>query len=192
MEKKSKIIIGVTGASGSIYAQKLLKKLELLRNQIADCGVVFSKSAESVIKYELNQNKEELTSFKIYDNSDFFAPFASGSSNYEVMIICPCTMGTIGRIAHGYSNDLLSRAADVIMKEKRKLIIVPREMPYNLIHLKNLKLLAQAGAIICPASPSFYSNPQNIDQLIDTVINKILVLANFSFQSYEWGNEKIL
>ncbi len=183
-----KIIVGVTGASGSVYAQRLLQRLGTLKDEISDCGVVFSKSAESVIEYELNLKKEDLTSFDIYDNSDFFAPFASGSANYEVMIICPCSMGTLGRVAHGYSNDLISRAADVMLKEKKKLIIVPREMPYNLIHIENLKLLLSCGAIICPASPSFYSKPQNVNQLIDTVIDKILKLAGFSIQTFEWGD----
>jgi flavin prenyltransferase len=187
---KKKIVIGVTGASGSAYAYRLLQRLQILSNEIKDCGVVFSKSAESVIEYELNIKIEEITSFKIYDNSDFFAPFASGSANYDTMIICPCSMGTLGRIAHGYSNDLISRSADVILKEKKKLVIVPREMPYNLIHIENFKLLVSSGAIICPASPSFYSIPQNINQLIDTVIDKVLNLSGFSCQTFEWGDTK--
>jgi flavin prenyltransferase len=189
---KKKIIISVTGASGSVYAQRLLQKLETLSNEITECGVVFTKNAESVIEYELNIKIKELTSFNIYDNADFFAPFASGSANYDTMIICPCSMGTVGRIAHGYSNDLISRAADVILKEKKKLIIVPREMPYNLIHIENFKLLVSSGAIICPASPSFYSRPENVEQLIDTVIDKVLKLSGFSLHTFEWGdNEKI-
>jgi 4-hydroxy-3-polyprenylbenzoate decarboxylase len=97
-------------------------------------------------------------------------------------------MGTLGRIAHGYSNDLISRAADVMLKEKKKLILVPREMPYNLIHIENFKLLVSAGAIICPASPSFYSKPQNLDQVIDTVVDKILKLSGFSIRTFEWGD----
>ena len=189
---KKKIVIGVTGASGSVYAFRLLQRLHTLSNEIKECGVVFSNSSESVIEYELNMKKEEVTSYKIYDNTDFFAPFASGSANYDTMIICPCSMGTLGRIAHGYSNDLISRAADVILKEKNKLIIVPREMPYNLIHIENFKILVSSGAIICPASPSFYSKPENVDQLIDTVINKVLNLSGFSIQTLEWGDtEKI-
>jgi 4-hydroxy-3-polyprenylbenzoate decarboxylase len=182
-----KIIVGVTGASGSVYACRLLQRIGLLQQEITECGVVFSKSAESVIDYELKLKPQDLTLFKIYDNSDFFAPFASGSANYDIMIICPCSMGTLGRIAHGYSNDLLSRTADVMLKEKKKLIIVPREMPYNLIHIENFKILASSGAIICAASPSFYSNPQNMNQLVDTVIDKILKLAGFSIHSFEWG-----
>jgi 4-hydroxy-3-polyprenylbenzoate decarboxylase len=183
-----KIIIGVTGASGSVYAQRLLQRIGTLSAELNDCGVVFSKSAEAVIEYELNIKKEEMTSYKIYENSDFFAPFASGSANFDTMIICPCSMGTLGRIAHGYSNDLISRAADVMLKEKKKLILVPREMPYNLIHIENFKLLVSAGAIICPASPSFYSKPQNLDQVIDTVVDKILKLSGFSIRTFEWGD----
>lgn len=186
---KKKVIIGITGASGSVYAQKLLAKLESISNEISDCGVIFSKSAESVIEYELNLKIKDLTSFKIYDNSDLFAPFASGSSNYDIMIICPCSMGTLGRIAHGYSENLISRSADVMLKERKKLIIVPREMPYNLIHIENFKLLATSGAIICPASPSFYAKPTNIDQVIETVVDKILILAGFTIQTFEWGNK---
>jgi flavin prenyltransferase len=185
---KKKIIIGVTGASGSVYAKRLLQRLETLTSEITECGVVFTNSAESVIEYELNIKKEKLTSFHIYNNTDFFAPFASGSAKYDAMIICPCSMGTLGRIAHGYSNDLISRAADVILKEKKKLIVVPREMPYNLIHIENFKMLAFSGAIICPASPSFYSKPEDIYQLIDTVIDKVLNLSGFSIQKFGWGD----
>lgn len=184
---KKKIIIGVTGASGSIYAQMLLNKLGMLHDQIAECGVVFSNNAGKVIEYELNKTSVELTDFKIYDNTDFFAPCASGSANYDVMIVCPCTMGTVGRIAHGYADDLLTRAADVILKEKKQLVLVVREMPYNLIHIENFRLLVQAGVVICPASPSFYSKPQSIEELVETVINKVLHLAGFRVKGFEWG-----
>jgi len=187
---KKKIVIGVTGASGSVYAQKLLAKLALLDDQIDECCVVFSNSAEKVIEYELNKTPQDLTSYKIYDNTDFFAPFASGSANFDVMIVCPCTMGTVGRIAHGYADDLLTRAADVMLKEKKQLVLVVREMPYNLIHIENFRLLALAGAIICPASPSFYSKPQTIDEVVETVINKVLHLTGFQVKGYEWGSQE--
>ncbi|MEI7580072.1 MAG: UbiX family flavin prenyltransferase [bacterium] len=187
---KKKIVIGVTGASGSIYALKLFEKLDTLKDSISECGVVFSGSAETVLEYELQKKKHDITSYPIYDNTDFFAPFASGSANYDTMIVCPCTMGTVGKIAHGFANDLLTRAADVMLKERKTLVLVVREMPYNLIHIENFKLLASAGAIICPASPSFYSKPQSIDDLVETVINKVLHLAGFSLKSYEWGEEK--
>ncbi|MFC2138288.1 UbiX family flavin prenyltransferase, partial [Bacteroidota bacterium] len=114
-----------------------------------------------------------------YDVNDFFSPAASGSANYDAMIIIPCSMGTLGKIAHGTSDDLIIRAADVMLKEKRKLILVPRETPYNLIHIENMKLITLAGGIICPASPSFYSKPETINDLVDTIVERVLHLTGF-------------
>jgi len=185
--KKHKIIIGITGASGSIYGKLLLEKLKSLEDQIEECGVVFSDNAKDVWTYELGSFDEKQIPFKLYSPNDFFSPIASGSSGFDVMIICPCTMGTLGRIASGVSSDLLTRAADVILKEHKKLIMVPREMPYNLIHLNNMKLLAEAGTIICPASPSFYSKPQNIEDAVMTVVDRVLILVGFQFSAFHWG-----
>lgn len=126
--------------------------------------------------------------FDFYNKNDFNAPFASGSAKYESMIICPCSMGLLGRIANGISDDLTSRAADVMLKERRKLIIVPRETPYNLVHLRNMTMLTEAGAIICPATPSFYSKPQTLEQIVDTVVDRILDLAGIENQTYRWGD----
>ena len=187
--KKHRIIFGVTGASGSIYAKLLLDKLKILEQQIEDCGVVFSENAKAVWEYELGMLEEHEIPFKVYHPDDFFSPLASGSAGYDVMIICPCTMGTLGRIASGVSSDLLTRAADVILKERKKLILVPREMPYNLIHLNNMKLLTEAGAIICPASPSFYSKPKNLDEAVMTDVDRVLTLAGFEFPRFRWGAE---
>jgi len=184
---KIKIIIGITGASGAIYGKKLIEKLEALKDQIDDCGVIFSSNAKDVWKFELGDWDEEKIPFRIYSPDDFFAPMASGSAGFDVMVICPCTMGTLGRIASGVSNDLMTRAADVILKERKKLILVTREMPYNLIHLNNMKLLAEAGAVICPASPSFYNKPLTIDEVVMTVIERVLKMAGFEFPSYRWG-----
>ena len=117
------------------------------------------------------------------------APFASGSGQYDTMIIIPCSMGTLGRIASGVSSDLISRAADVILKERRKLLCVIRDTPYNLIHIRNMELITQAGGIICPATPSFYSLPQTIEELAATVVDRVLDLAGFSIQSFRWGNK---
>ena len=186
--KKINVVIGITGASGAVYAQLLLKKLEELKNQIGNAGVIFSGNARAVWDYELGELKDSSVPFSQYTPDDFFAPMASGSSDFDVMIICPCTMGTIGRIASGVSNDLITRAADVMLKERKKLILVPREMPYNLIHLTNMKLLTEAGAIICPASPSFYSKPSSIEEVVMTVVNRVLALAGFEFDSYRWGD----
>ena len=117
------------------------------------------------------------------------APFASGSANYKTMIVCPCSMGTMGRIASGISNDLTTRAADVILKERRKLIVVARETPLNLIHINNMKLITEAGGIICPATPSFYSNPKTFEELASTVIDRVLTLANLEHNYYSWNEQ---
>ncbi len=187
---KKKIVIAITGASGAIYARLLLAQLEKMSNQIADYGVVLSDNARSVWDYELQESSYKNIPFKIYENNDFYAPFASGSAGYDAMIICPCTIGTLGRIASGISDCLITRAADVMLKERKTLILVTREMPLNLIHINNMKTLTEAGAIICPASPSFYSRPQNTDELLMTVINKILNLVGFENQGFQWGEKE--
>jgi len=185
--QKHKIIIGITGASGSIYGKRLLDKLATLQDQITECSVIFSANSIDVWKFELGEFDATKIPFTIYSPDDFFAPMASGSTGYEVMIICPCTMGTLGRIAAGISSDLMTRAADVVLKERGKLILVIREMPYNLIHINNMKLLTAAGAIICPASPSFYSKPKTIDEAVMTIVDRVLKLAGFDFSSFRWG-----
>jgi 4-hydroxy-3-polyprenylbenzoate decarboxylase len=185
--KRLKLIIGVTGASGAIYGKLLLEKVKSLEEQVEECGVIFSDNARAVWAYEIGSFDEKQIPFRVYRPDDFFSPMASGSAEYDVMIVCPCTMGSLGRIASGVSSDLLTRASDVILKERKKLILVPREMPYNLIHLNNMKLLAEAGTIICPSSPSFYSKPQSIEESVMTVIDRVLILAGFEFPSYHWG-----
>lgn len=186
-DMKQKVIIGVTGASGAIYGKMLMEKLHTLKDQVEECGIIFSENAKAVWDYELGKLDPGMIPFKIYNPDDFFAPMASGSSRWDTMIICPCTMGTLGRIASGVSNDLLTRSADVILKERKKLILVTREMPLNLIHINNMKLLTEAGAIICPASPSFYSKPANIEDLVMSVIDRVLILAGFNVKSFHWG-----
>ena len=189
-----KIIVGITGASGAIYGKLLLERLNALQDQVESCGVVFSENAKAVWKFELNEEPggggrtDIATKLRFYEPDDFFAPMASGSAGYDAMIICPCTMGTLGRIASGVSSDLITRAADVMLKERKKLILVPREAPFNLIHLSNMKLLAEAGAIICPASPSFYSKPATIDDLVMTVVDRALGLAGFKLDTFSWGS----
>lgn len=185
--KKRKIIIAVTGASGSIYAKLLFDKFLKLKDQIEDIGIVFSKNAKEIWEYELENKSYNDYPFKQYDVNDFYAPFASGSAQYDTMIICPCSMGTLGRIAHGVSDDLITRSADVILKEKRKLILIPREIPYNLIHIKNMETITLAGGIICPATPSFYSKPKNIEDVVSTVINRVLDLADLEVDYKRWG-----
>jgi flavin prenyltransferase len=181
-----KIVLAITGASGSKYAQKLLMKLQALNNPPEEIAVIFSETAREIWVAETGKKYTPEHPAKEYDNKTFYAPFASGSSSYDTMIICPASMGTTGRIANGTSDDLIARTADVMLKERRRLIIVPRETPYSLIHINNMKILTLAGAIICPASPSFYSNPKTIDDLIITVVERILDLSGFDNTSFRW------
>jgi 4-hydroxy-3-polyprenylbenzoate decarboxylase len=190
MNKKQKIVVAITGASGSIYAYRLLKYLKDLSEQIESLDLVFSSNAKEVWRHELASDTYTEFDYKIYENQDFFAPFASGSAGYDTMIICPASMGTIGRIANGVSNDLISRAADVMLKERKKLLIIPRETPFNLIHLRNLTQLNEAGAVIIPSSPSFYSLPKNINELVDTVVHRIISIAGLDVEMFKWGGEK--
>ncbi|HOY41317.1 MAG TPA: UbiX family flavin prenyltransferase [Chitinophagales bacterium] len=187
MERK--IIVSVSGASGAIYAKVLFDRLLHIKNQVSKVGVVMSDNAKEVWKYELGNDVYKDYPFDFYEKNDFMAPFASGSAKYDTMIICPCSMGTLGRIAGGISNDLTTRAADVILKERRKLILVARDTPYNLIHINNMKTVTEAGGIICPATPSFYSRPQTFEALAATVIDRVIDLCGFEYESYRW-NEK--
>jgi 4-hydroxy-3-polyprenylbenzoate decarboxylase len=182
-----KIVVGVGGASGAVYAKVLFDKLESLSSQISSVGVVMSDNAKDVWKYELGNESYNNYPFRFYDKNDFMAPFASGSARYQVMIICPCSMGTLGRIASGISNDLMTRAADVILKERRKLILVARDTPLNLIHINNMRTITEAGGIVCPANPSFYSKPQTIEQMASTVIDRVIDLSGLKQDSYRWS-----
>ncbi len=184
-----KIVVGITGASGSIYAQVLLDKLNAMPLAAEQVGLVYSRNALQVWETELDNRKLASYPFKVYAPDDFRAPFASGSARYDTMIICPCSMGTMGRIAAGVSNDLMTRAADVVLKERRKLILVVRDTPLSLIHLRNLTTLAEAGAIICPAMPSFYSRPADFYALASTVVDRVLDLADLPVKAYRWGEE---
>lgn len=185
--KKHKIIVGVTGASGSIYAKVLLNKLVLLKDQIEEVGIVFSDNARDVWEYELGNKDYEKLPFKVYGKNDFMAPFASGSARFGTMIVCPCSMGTLARIAQGISNDLITRSADVILKERRKLLLVTRDTPLSLIHLENMRSVTLAGAIIAPASPSFYSKPADFESLAATVVDRVLDLAGLENVTYRWS-----
>jgi 4-hydroxy-3-polyprenylbenzoate decarboxylase len=186
--KERKIIVAVSGASGAIYALKLLLRLKAFDTDIKETAVVFSDNAKEIWEFEIGTKYQPLGAEKEYSDKDFYAPFASGSSKFETMIICPASMGMIGRIANGISNDLISRSADVMLKERRTLILVPREAPYNLIHINNMKLLIEAGAVICPATPSFYNKPETIDDLVLSVVDRILDLAGFDVDAKRWGD----
>ncbi|MCI5058569.1 MAG: UbiX family flavin prenyltransferase [Flavobacteriales bacterium] len=188
---KKRIVVAITGASGAIYAKVLLDKLSQLQDQIDDIGVLMSQNAEDVWKYELRNEDYQNYPFTRYAKDDFTAPFASGSAKFKYMVICPCSMGTMSRIATGISNDLVTRAADVILKERRKLVLVARDTPYNLIHLRNMQTITEAGGIICPASPSFYSRPATFEDLASTVVDRILDLFDFDIQTFRWSEENV-
>jgi 4-hydroxy-3-polyprenylbenzoate decarboxylase len=183
-----KIIVAISGASGSIYAKILLDKLAQIKAQWNELSVVMTDNARQVWATELGDIPYDNYPAKLYGVRDFEAPFASGSGQYNIMIIVPCSMGTLGRIASGMSNDLITRAADVILKERRKLICVVRDTPYNLIHIRNMETVTLAGGIICPASPSFYSKPQTIEQASATVVDRILDLSGFDIKTFRWSN----
>lgn len=166
-----KIVVAITGASGALYAQRLLDVLDPLEHEV---HLVLSSYATQVLQEELDGELRIREGVQRHSLKSMNAPFASGSSVCDVMLVIPCTMGTMGRIAHGFSSDLLLRAADVVLKERRKLILVPRETPLSLVHLRNMELLLQAGAVILPANPSFYGRPQTVSAVVDTVVARVL------------------
>ena len=183
----NKIIVAITGASGSVYAKVLLDKLMKLETQWEELSIVVSNNAKEVWKTELNNDHYNHYKAGYFEKNDFSAPFASGSAQYNIMIIIPCSMGILGRIAGGTSDDLITRAADVILKERRKLILVVRDTPYNLIHIKNMETVTLTGGIICPATPSFYSHPTTIEEVAATVVDRVLDLAGLDLKSFRWG-----
>ena len=183
-----KIAVAITGASGSIYAKLLLQKLSQLKDQVQELSIVMTDNAKLVWHTELGDDTYYNFQAKYFTTKDFTAPFASGSAKYDALVVSPCSMGTLGRIASGVSNDLITRGADVILKERKKLICVIRDTPYNLIHIRNMETVTLAGGIICPASPSFYSNPKTIEAAAATVIDRVLDLAGFDISSFRWGS----
>lgn len=169
--KTLKILVAITGASGALYAQRLLDNLDPAQHEI---HVVLSHYAQQVIGAELPGGLNLPPGVPLHSLKSMNAPFASGSNPPDAMVVIPCTMGTLGRIAHGYSADVLLRAADVVLKEKKKLILVPRETPLSLVHVKNFELLLLAGATLIPANPSFYSGAKTVVELADTVVARVL------------------
>ena len=183
-----KIAIAITGASGAIYAKLLLQKLEHLKEQIAELSMVMTENAKFVWQTEIGNSDYDKFPARYFATKDFTAPFASGSAKYDALIIVPCSMGTLGRIASGTSNDLITRAADVMLKERKKLICVIRDTPYNLIHIRNMETVTLAGGIICAASPSFYSNPKTLEEAAQTVVDRVIDLAGLNSSSFRWGS----
>jgi 4-hydroxy-3-polyprenylbenzoate decarboxylase len=183
-----KILVAITGASGALYAQRLLDHLEPARHEI---HVVLSNYAQVVLAEELPGGLRLPEGARTHGLRSMNAPFASGSNPPDAMVVIPCTMGTLGRIAHGYSEDVLLRAADVVLKEKKKLILVPRETPLSLVHVRNFELLLLAGATILPANPSFYHRPATIEAVVDTVVGRVLDHLGISNSlAPRWQEEK--
>lgn len=196
-----KIVVGITGASGSIYGLRLIEELLRAGKEVT---VLLTSAGRQVLGVEtglqVSADPDECLQqikahFKVegglscYALNDFFAPVASGSSAPDVVVICPCSMGTVGRIAAGLSDNLLERVADVALKEKKQLLLVPRETPFNQIHLENLLRLSQAGAQILPAMPGFYQKPESVDDLVDFVVGKILDNLDVEHQLFQrWGS----
>ena len=179
-----KIIVAITGASGAIYARRTLEQL-LASEQVERIALILSDTAKQVIPHE----GIELPSserIELYDNHEMFSSVASGSASWDAMIVVPASMGSVGRMAAGVSQTLIERAADVMLKERRKLVIVVRETPYSLIHLRNMGTLTEAGAVILPASPSFYSKPTTIEEAVDTVVERIIAHAGIEASHYEF------
>jgi len=181
-----KIVVGVTGASGAVYAAALFSQLSKLSAQVDEVAVVFSETARIVWKQETGKDFANDYGFKLYEPNDFFAPFASGSSDFDTMLIVPCTMGTLGRIASGLSNDLMTRTADVVLKENRRLILMVRETPFNLIHVENMRKVILAGGKIFPAIPSFYNHPRSIDEMVNNLVLRLLEFSGFEVKINRW------
>ncbi len=189
-QRPARIVVGISGASGAPYAKRLLEVLEgEVQRGALSVSVVLSSTAEEVWAHECEGNVRDL-GFPVFDGRDYGAPFASGSSAPDAMVIVPASMSTVARIAHGISDNLLTRAADVVLKEQKRLIVVPRETPYSEIHLKNMLELARAGALIMPASPSFYGRPQGVLSLLDTVVGRLCDHLGLDTQlTRRWGTD---
>jgi 4-hydroxy-3-polyprenylbenzoate decarboxylase len=168
-----KLVVAVGGASGAPYARRFLEALSTLPPEVVQPHLVFSQAGRQVWAHEVGTPIRELP-FPQWDTRDFHAPFASGSAGFRAMVVIPCSMGGLARIAHGISEDLIGRAADVMLKERRKLVLVARDTPLSLIHLENMAAVTRAGATVLPAVPSFYGRPQSIQDLLDTVVGRVL------------------
>ena len=181
-----KLVIAATGASGAIYLQRLLEQIDCEAHEV---HLVMSAYAREVARQEVDDLKIP-AGVSHHSESDMNVPFVSGSARFDAMVIVPCSMGTLGRIASGSSDSVLLRAADVFLKERRKLILVPRETPWNLIHARNVVTLLEAGAIVLPAVPSFYSRPDSVTAIVDTVVWRILDQIGLpTAGAYRWGEE---
>ena len=178
-------MVAITAASGAIYARQLIERL-VVDERVERIALIYSANARAVVSHE---GVEIPSSPKIceYDNEDMFASVASGSARWDAMVVVPSSVGTVGRVASGVSQTLIERTADVMLKERRRLIFVVRETPYSLIHLRNMTTLTEAGAVILPATPSFYSLPKDIEAVCQTVTERITAMLGIEAERYEWG-----
>ena len=183
-QRRRRIIVAVTGASGAVYARLTLERL-LEAREVEHIALIYSRTALETVAFEGEQMPSD-PCITVFDNGDLFAAAASGSARYDAMIVVPCSVGTLGRIAAGSAQSLIERAADVMLKERRRLIAVVREAPYSLIHLRNMTTLTEAGGIIVPASPSFYSHPRTIAEACMTVVERVLALCDVDIPHFEW------
>jgi 4-hydroxy-3-polyprenylbenzoate decarboxylase len=189
------IVIGITGASGSCYARRII---EVIAAGGHACQVIVSRAGKAVLAHEINEEPADWPAalaggaqITLWENENLFAPFCSGSSSPDAMVVVPCSMGTLGRIASGMSENLLTRSADVCLKERRPLILAVRETPLNLIHIENMARVTRAGGIIMPASPGFYHRPEDLAGIVDHVVGKILDTLGISHQLFKkWGDDK--
>lgn len=186
MNTSRQVVLAVTGASGAVYARRFIERAGGLPG--VDLHLLMTDTARKVWMHELGSEPPLTGSFSWLDNNCFDAPFCSGSAAADVMVVLPCSMGTMGRIAAGLADDALARIADVQLKERRMLILVPRETPLNLIHLRNMTTLAEAGALIAPAAPGFYSRPADLDTLVDAFVSRLLSLSGLApiDKQYKW------
>ena len=180
-----KVIVAITAASGAIYSRLVLEHL-IRSSQVERIALIMSDNAAAVVEHE-GESLPSSEKIEVMDNHAMFSSVASGSARWDAMIVVPSSMGTVGRVAAGISQTLIERAADVMLKERRRLILVVRETPYSLIHLRNMTTLTEAGAIILPASPSFYSHPETIEALATTVVERIMAHVGIGEPRYEWG-----
>ena len=183
-----KIVVAITAASGAIYARQLLTSL-IESNEVERVAVIYSANARAVVAHE-GETMPVSAKIEEFDNDNLFASPASGSARWDAMVVVPSSVGTIGRVASGVSQTLIERAADVMLKERRRLIFVVRETPYSLIHLRNMTTLTEAGAVILPATPSFYSLPKDIEAVCQTVTERITAMLGIEGERYEWGENR--
>ena len=181
-----KVVVAITAASGAIYARQLLEAL-VASDEVERIAVIYSANARAVVAHE-GETMPNASKIEAYDNDNLFAPPASGSARWDAMVVVPSSVGTVGRVASGVSQSLIERAADVMLKERRRLIFVVRETPYSLIHLRNMTTLTESGAVILPATPSFYSHPQDVEAVCQTVTERITAMLGIEGKRYEWGN----